>query len=469
MARTSDRDLREVRWGTEWESGRTASSFTYAVVGKFPDGKRIRREATAPTRQEALDALERAKHPHLHPKPSAKRSGGHTMRDLFESWWEAERTRGTTARKLTDGTLIQYRDQWRLHLEPDFGDRDIASITHSELYDWLHTPRSIKPKYPLDALRAFFKHAVRRGWITAAQNPTVGGFELRSVKPDPQPVPLEEMDAIEAWLAGIDSYHATADARRLHDAFVVMRATGARISEVLAVRAGSFNPKTRRLRIENHVAKSLGDGEQTTYAVAEGSKTLAGERTVIVPARAAELLAKRAEGKKADDYIFATRAGTAMSTQNFRTTFGREVERLNEERKLQKLPPIVDVHPHRLRVTVASAIVKALVDRLGLSAGLEAARKQLGHKTTRPLIHYVVEEVQVEDHSAILDELDSVMMRERTAREVVARLTDEDVFLDLDVIRSDRAVYVVATGDLNSEQTEHVRRVLREHDLRLMS
>lgn len=467
VARTSERDLREVRWGTEWEVG--ANPFKYAVVGTFPDGKRVRREATAPTRQGALDLLEQKKNPHLHPKTTNKKSDTHTLRELFESWWDAERNRPATARKLTDGTLIQYRDQWRLHIEPDFGDRDLTSITHSELYTWLHKPRSIKPKYPLDALRALYKHGIRRGWLTPAQNPTTGGFELPSAKPDPQPVPLAEMDAIEEWLASITSYHASADGRRLHDAFVVMRATGARISEVLAIRAGAFTVKTRRLRIEQHVAKSLGDGEQTTYAVADGSKTLAGERTVIVPERAAELLAARAKGKKPDAYLFATRTGAAMSTQNFRTTLGREIDRLNEERVQSGLSPITDIHPHRLRVTVASAIVHALVQRLGLSAGLEAARKQLGHKTTKPLIHYVVEEVQVEDHSAILDELDSVMVKERKAQAVVDALIHDDVSLYLSVARADRSVFVVATRELLSEQTEHVLKVLAEHDLRLVS
>lgn len=474
MARRSSRDLTGAVWGEPWESKprvKKSDPYTYSAMGTLPDGSRVRRTGSGATIADALASLERAKNPHL-PKPSPAKATVTTLRDLFESWWklETERTRGgQAARALSESTLVQYRDMWRLHLEPDFGDQDCTTITHTALYDWLHTPRSIMPKYPLDTLRAIYKHAQHRGLVTESTNPTRGGFELASVKPDPKPMPLEWLDVIETHLASMENYHSSADDRRLHDSFVTMRATGLRISEVLALRSSSFDPTTRRLTVSEHLRKSLGaTGEKNTYAVAKGSKTLAGDRTVVVPVRVAELLAARAEGRPRDAFLFPTRTGKAMSTQNWRSGLSREIVKINAAREARGEEALDDVHPHRLRVTVASAIVRALVDRLGLSAGLEAARKQLGHKTTKPLVHYVVEEVQVEDHSAILDELDSVMVRERIAREVVAELTDADVFLELTVVRSDREVFVTATQSLEREQREHVQSVLSEHDLRLL-
>lgn len=158
-----------------------------------------------------------------------------------------------------------------------------------------------------------------------------------------------------------------------------------------------------------------------------------------------------------------------MATENWRTELRAEIVALNKKRKEEGLPPLTDIHPHRLRATVASTIVKALVARHGVAAGLEAARRQLGHEGIATLRHYVDEAVTVVDHSDVLDELDSVAMKQRAAHQVIERLSRNDPFLGLEVVSSERSVGVVATESLTEAQRAVVVEALAQHDLRLLS
>lgn len=77
--------------------------------------------------------------------------------------------------------------------------------------------------------------------------------------------------------------------------------------------------------------------------------------------------------------------------------------------------------------------------------------------------------VQIEDHSAILDELDSIALRERAARHVVEQLEKEDPFLSLEVVASARTVAVMEVEPLTDDQHRTVSEALGEHEIKLLS
>lgn len=294
--------------------------------------------------------------------------------------------------------------------------------------------------------------------------PTTGTFRIAKTKPNPKPLPVEEIDAIEAHLASLTRAGRRTDPQMLHDSFVLMRSTGARISEILAIGVDTFDPPTRRLKIVRHVARTLGaSGTGSSYDVVDGSKTIASERTVIVPQRGADIIVARSKGKSGSALIFPTDTGKPTSTQNWRSRFAREMVRLNRERELAGLPSIDDVHAHRTRATVASALVQALVAEKGLHAGLESARRQLGHKTIAPLVHYVVEEATVEDHSDVLDRLDSLQTsRKRLADALDAALPHPLAFSGVRVLG--RRLVVDLWGDFGESDIETLRSVVSAED-----
>ncbi|MBG9887332.1 hypothetical protein ABE10_12580 [Bacillus toyonensis] len=485
MARTSSRDRSRATFGEPFALPRKSKRdpHVYVVQGVDHDGSRFQIKRSRPTADAALSAVKDAIAVAL--DGAAPQAAGRVrMGALFEQWWAQETaladaaSRGeTAARPLSGATLLKYRGVWKKHLDPVLGNRSVESITHAEVYNLLHeipkptTPRDSKPKPLLDVLRVLFRYASGAGIIESHRNPTRGDFKLPSAKPQPRPLTLDELDAIEAHLSARKAVSRRQDPLRLHDSFVVMRSTGARISEILALRASDFDLKTRALTVEEHVARTIrADGlPGSTSQVLPGTKTAAGTRTVVVPQRAAAILAQRSDGKPPEAFLFATSTGSAMATENWRTELRAEIVALNKKRKEEGLPPLTDIHPHRLRATVASTIVKALVERHGVAAGLEAARRQLGHEGISTLRHYVDEAVTVVDHSDVLDELDSVAMKQRAAHQVIERLSRNDPFLGLEVVSSERSVGVVATEPLTEAQRAVVVEALAQHDLRLLS
>jgi len=479
--RTSARDYTRATFGEPFglKSNRRGRH-TYIVEGVDHDGDRFQIKRTRPTATEAQEAVKEAiaqARDGVKRSPVAQRV---TMRTLYTRWWDHEAKVATdavvhrsSARVLSGSSRIKYRDVWTRHIEPTLGDRIAETITHAELYDFLHAPRSAKPKPLLDALRSFFRYAEIAGIIEPARNPTKGRFGISKVKPKPVPVAPEVLGIIEDHLATLKPAGLRKDSSRLHDSFVLMRATGMRISEVLAVRVRDFDPKTRTIKVVAHVVRSLRDdgGAGTTNRVLDGTKTVSGIRTLTIDERAAEVLAERSKGRAPDDFLFPTSTGTAMATENWRNALAIEVRKINAAREAAGLPLIPSIHPHQLRVTVATQLVRDLVARYGLAAGLESARKQLGHRSISTLMPYVTEEVQAEDNSAILSGLDPVLARRRVAEAAVEKIETDDPQMGfaLEVVSSERSVHVVATIPLSEAQTTAVIAVLEPLGIRLLS
>lgn len=476
--KTSARDYTRATFGEPFPlKSNRRGRHTFIVEGVDHEGETFQIKRTRPTSSEAQDALRDAivrARDGLTRTPVAERV---TMRALYERWWDHEAAIAadprTTSRVLSDSSRIKYRDTWHRHLEPALGDRLAETITHAEVYDLLHAPRSAAPKPLLDTLRSLFRYAEIAGIVTPGANPTKGSFGISKPKPAPEPIDASVLGVIEDHLAALKPAGVRKDVLRLHDSFVLMRATGMRVSEVLAVRVRDFDPVRRTVKVNARVARSLRDdgaaGTQTK--VLDGSKTLAGVRTLTIDERAARILIERAKGRAPEDFFFPTSTGRAMATESWRNALAIEVAHINRARAAADLPLIPTIHPHQLRVTVATQLVGDLVQRYGLAAGLESARKQLGHKSIATLTHYVTEEVQAEDNSAILSGLDPVLARRRAAEAAVQKIEADDPQLNfaLEVVSSERSVHVVSTIPLSEAQRAAITAVLDPLGIRLLS
>lgn len=483
MARTSTRDRSLATFGEPYARKRASKRdpHVYVVQGTDADGSRFQIKRSAGSAAAALEAVQQAVEEARF--GAAPRRVDVTMATLFERWWSHEErvsalvARGaTTSRALSDSSRIKYREVWRRYLASRLGDRRVGTLTHAEVYDLLHEPRprvdgrgDVQPKPLVDVLRALFKHAENAGLIESARNPMRGSFDLPAPRPEPKPLDVATLDVIEQHLATLTPKGNRVDALRLHDSFVLLRATGLRISELLALRVRDIDLKARSVTVRSHIAR-VASGDGARFAAVDGSKTASGERTVVVTQRIAEMLRHRIAGKQPDAHLFATSTGRPVVPESWRNELAREVRRINEARAEADLPLLEDVHPHRLRATVATQIVQALVEKHGLAAGLTSAQRLLGHSTTATLVHYVTAEAQVEDHSAILDALDPVSSREAKAREVVDRLIAEDAWYitALDVVTSARTVAVACSEPLDDERRAYAEAALAEHGIPLL-
>lgn len=413
------RDLNGATFGEPWqvEGGNRRNGYTWKVGVTYADGKRSVLSRKAATSEEALEAIRGAV---TGRKPRERRSA--TMSELARMWETAQRNPKTAV--VSEQTRLQYLSVWRLHLAPHFGERSVGSLTHDEIFTFIHADeRTIRPKSLVDVMRALFKHAVNRGLVSS--NPAQGGFEIATPEPTPRPIAPETMLVIERHLASLERRGRRTDPLVLLHTWQTMRGAAARIGEVLGLRVSDWDSSTRRLRVgETHIGKveSLSRPGGTTYGAISGAKTPAGRRTVTVASDIARVLDVRCEGQPPTAWVFRTAAGRFLSPENIRTRLRRE---------LAKLGLKGTVTPHDLRDTAASVLAQELTRRYGLADGLRAAAAQLGHAGVgRALKAYVDPSATVEDHSEILartNPLDTVAREARRRLHAVSHASRVEV------------------------------------------
>lgn len=380
-------------WQARTRAGVPIKPATWRIVATFPDGENVliaRRGSSDAEAYERIDALRR--------RPYGDHAGVRwTMQAVWDQWWtwtQAESLK--TQRTLADGsasrgsltwqdsTRLRYRGIWERHLAAKWGSRDPSTITRAEIYEWLQEPRSVQPKMLLDALRVVCRHAENRG--ISPHDPTRGGFQLTSKRPEPRPLSSEELDRIEDHLKAIQPSARRPDPMRLYDGWVILRSSAARISEMLSLQVQDFDPVTESLYVgRRHIAKRIGPSGRSTLGLVEGTKTRAGVRRVPLTPDGIAVLTARSSGKRPTDFIIEGFDGRWVSTNSFSNALFREMKRIG-----------IVATAHDLRDTLSTTIARELVERRGYQAGLLAAARHLGHSSTRSLPAYV-------DESQVID------------------------------------------------------------------
>jgi integrase len=290
----------------------------------------------------------------------------------FASEW-VERRRG----EVDDRTVEHWKWSLSSHLLPFFAsftleqftaalvDRyrasKIADRAHldAELELWQRSDpktRGPRPRRPpsnssinktLKTLAQVLDDGVDYGYLTS--NPARGKKRrLKTTKPK------------RTWLE-LDEVRALLDAAGRHRALLAtMILAGLRIGELVSLRWRDVDLARGRLHVRE-------------------SKTDAGERTIdLTPLLLDELKLHRANTRFAEpaDLVFATRNGTARNRSNVtRQILQPAMNRANERRSAEGLPPIERVTNHSLRRTFASLLYEAAATPAYVMA-------QMGHESS---------------------------------------------------------------------------------------
>lgn len=385
-----------------------------------PDGARFQVSRGAPTFDAARARLDAV----INVAVSSQRRW--TLNELAEAWEEAQ---NGPHNAVGESSAIHYLAVWRRHIRdytPELssvplGDREPAGISRQEMYECVHAAGS-EARYVVNTLRSFWKFGLNRGIVVS--DTTAGGFQLRSKKPEPKPLSLDQLDLIETHLASLEARGRRTDTTLLLDVWTFMRSSAARIGEALALKVRDVDWDNGVVRLaEQHVAKTLnGETGRVTDGIKEGGKTRASTRAVVIPSRALDDLRVRCTDMGGDDpalwkmrhldsYVFQTDQGRFVTPSSYRSRLARELKKLELGRT---------VTPHDLRDTAATAVCKSLIERYGVTAGLTEAARVLGHSGIGPaLLSYVERSATVVDHRKILEGLDPQLRREQARRQVL--------------------------------------------------
>lgn len=291
-------------------------------------------------------------------------------------------------------TVAAYRQNLESTILPGVGGLVLCEATTGRLDRWL---KSLAREHPSAAkrarvvLRMMFALAARHDVVT--QNPVVDTVLPAHRQEPPRSLTVEELTRLRA---GVRAYVADPEQvgqRRssdLPDVVDVLLGTGARISEVLALRWSDVDlgatPVT--VTIAGTVVPLRGGVVRQPMA-----KTASGHRTVTVPGFAKTVLSRRFVNHQPNDgdLVFPSDVGTLRWPNNFHRMW-------RDARESEHLAGFGWVTMRVLRKTVATTITRSMDD--------ETAAAVLGHASTSVTHrHYIQRASVAPDTSAALGAL----------------------------------------------------------------
>lgn len=270
-----------------------------------------------------------------------------------------------------DGTKRTYQEALKTILRGLSGVR-VGECTPAKLNRYIQAVAKSTPGAARSVrivLKHLMSHAVYAGAIDA--NPVVETKTVSRTAPNVKALRADDVRAIrdhlESWDSGVDKYKRP---RRgsLRDTMDMYAATGARTSEVLALRWTDFDMDSLPpvVTLNGTVARAL-DGK---LVIKEQMKTDKSHRTLELPAFVVPMLIERAKAAY-NELVFPSAAGTPRWPDNLRRDWHSALAGT----------PYEKVTPGAFRKAVATLLAEEL--------GVEAARDQLGHTSFGNLKHYV--------------------------------------------------------------------------------
>jgi integrase len=199
-------------------------------------------------------------------------------------------------------TRYRYDSLLRTHVLPRWGGYRLSEVAHADVAVWVATLRSngSAPSTVRQAHRVFsllLDRAVRDGRIP--RNPATRVPLPRVTREEPRFLTADQVERL-AESAGEDG-----------DVIRLLAYTGLRFGEMAALRVRRIDFLRRRLVIAEAVTEVGGRLEF-------GTPKTHHQRTVPLPAAVTAPLAQRCEGKRADDLVVTTPAGTPPRLRNWR-------------------------------------------------------------------------------------------------------------------------------------------------------
>lgn len=274
--------------------------------------------------------------------------------------WLATIEAGVNAGTRSPTTLDQYRSNLHRHVLPALGELRIGhELTVPSVEAFLQAVRTKKSVATAKTARSIVSgvlgYAVRHGVEGLDHNPARQTSRLEGVgKRRPRALTADERSR---WIAQLEA-DEKASRWDLPDLSRFMLATGVRIGEALAVYWSEVDFSSGVVAVDHTVVRVRGEG-----LIRKSTKTKHGERTLVLPSWAVDMLRRRfANAENPDSPVFASSTGGLRDPSNTRRVL----------RDTRGSEGFAWVTSHVFRKTAAT-----ILDEAGLTARLIA--DQLGH------------------------------------------------------------------------------------------
>jgi integrase len=248
---------------------------------------------------------------------------------------------------LTPKTKERYESIIRAHIEPRWGNVQLAKITHAAVQKWIagmadSSPATVRKVHRV--LSMALAYAVKDGRL--AKNPA-------------EQISLPRVRQAERRYLDHQQVADLAEACGDHGLVVLFLAyTGLRWGEMAALKVSSIDFLRRRVLVARSVTPT---GSGLVWGEPKGHE----RREVPIPPFLVDDLARHVEGRGPDDLVFAGRQGQVLRAQAFQRAA------LTEAALAIGVPGF---HPHELRHTAASLAIAS-------GADIKVVQTLMGHKS----------------------------------------------------------------------------------------
>ncbi|QZY52886.1 tyrosine-type recombinase/integrase [Leucobacter tenebrionis] len=333
----------------------TASGKRYRVRYRKPDGSQTDKRGFKTKREAELflasTTISKATGDYIDPQ-----AGRTTISALGETWLAGQT-------HLKPSSAAAFAGSWRTHVEPQWGDRQVASITYSEIQAWVADLTAGIPgvkegewkRKPKSATTVHRAHSVLSAILdTAARDRLIASNPARGVK-----LPRKGRRR-HAYLSHAQVAHLAREAKE-HALLVNLLAyTGLRWGEATALRVEDIDQMRKRLRVSRNAVTVAGK-------IIPGSPKTHRARTVPVPAFLLADLLEHIEGRGPDALVVGDGVTYQAAPAAGRNWFSGAVKRC---RAVDGTFPAIT--PHDLRHTAASLAIQT-------GANVKAVQRMLGH------------------------------------------------------------------------------------------
>jgi integrase len=282
------------RWDVEWllpDRAKRSKTFTTLRAAKLFDGE------VRSARQDGETVDPR---------------GGKTQLHVVYTSWLASRP--DLSLKVRRG----YEDNWRLRIEPKFGNWPIGRIERENVQQWVNQmtaaglgPRTVR--WTHSVLRMTLDHAI-------ADNKLRGKNPAASVRfPPMRQTSHVYLTAVEmAKLAELCDTAPGEDSRaaKQGDVVLILAYTGLRFGELTGLNVEDIDLPARRIRVRRSITQLSG-------RLLEGPpKSRAGRRSIRIPERLIPILQRRIDGRTAGRPAITSPKGSRLGIENWKRAVG---------------------------------------------------------------------------------------------------------------------------------------------------